>query len=1200
MSKNQMFDQNYSSFKYIISNIAIIGYSEEDIIKRGNNINETLKLTCLYSYPEFDNTAYNDITYDMMFPDGNHEIDSPKYFSLFLTNEKGNHSFLYCLKFSEIFSLDINENNIINSIEIDVPIVICIKSEKRDLESFRQLLTSINQIIVNENIDHGANKVNNYKKVELMNLFYFIFSLPYMPPHSLVRLKLNNTLCELQEEINFYFSSNCEIPCNTNDTDINLLFSIFDQTIIIKVIIAILTEKHIIFVASQAYLLHMVIPAFLQLIFPFKWHNSCITILTKDNLDLLDVPTPFIVGILSSSIQIQELFKRYSVLNNLIVIDCDTNEIYGENVPFIPLIDKEKEEKYKKLNNQCIEEGFIQGHNHFFIRESYLFQNELDSKGRLKLLNFNEKNDIIINTEKSQMFINNFSDFISSQELKWLRKNIQLVKNPEIFDIENINKKKNRDIIKNIIYDESESPILLNRPFSYNVQNILIKFYLKKISETKSEFMNLFKRTNLYLNYIDTKQFQNNTGKVIIQNIKETMNDQRSIYNSFIVEYNYKPFNALSIIDKLITKLNEINNSVDKNKNIKINEKEINKKKNRYKYLKNVLMDYCSVIGINNSQDKNEIFNIEYDEKNKLQHLRIKSISQQSNNLGSMSILEMTCNRNPSFSFPVIDKSSKNSFKFYGKDGLLFFLTNIESFIKDEGKNLDSIIYKKKIYNQLINIYKNLFFEKNKNNEIINTNINVLDNNQVENKKSNLNEINIEKEINTEEIESEKSNKNYHKKLTYQKINKGLENNDKIIRNLSVEKDENAINEKLDEIITFLDIDKKKEKDNNDLIKNMFISKNVKKKNNKKIVSQYYLLLAFYLEEINSNYVFLNLFNKDIYNASGRSYNINELILRLYKDAYFYSGPDHRDFPYFSFYSFLVNLDKKQFSKLYIYINKNKYIDLYDIYMNIVNTKKYYIEDYNKSISKIIIINNLDSFKLHNTSKSNNIQYEMIYDLFQLLINCFPTKADIQTKSTNEILEQVNEKVNILPIFDLVAELKLIKLSSISSNEKRLCFWLNCFNCLSLMAIFHLKLNISDREIWKNFLHNVKYNIGGFDFSLEDMIYIIFQKNVFFPDKDYIPPEHVKKNIIDPLDIISSNELPTISPLLLYLPIKEFFRPNIYLYNKNDFESYLSKGIINYFYNFLTYDKDTESLYINELLLILEPDFIVKGGVKKI
>jgi hypothetical protein len=119
-----------------------------------------------------------------MFPDGNHEIDSPNFFSLFLTNEKGNHSFLYCLKFPEKFGLDINENNIINSIEIDVPIVICIKSEKRDLESFRQLLTSINQIIVNENNDHGANKVNNYKKVELMNLFYFIFSLPYMPPHS--------------------------------------------------------------------------------------------------------------------------------------------------------------------------------------------------------------------------------------------------------------------------------------------------------------------------------------------------------------------------------------------------------------------------------------------------------------------------------------------------------------------------------------------------------------------------------------------------------------------------------------------------------------------------------------------------------------------------------------------------------------------------------------------------------------------------------------------------------------------------------------------------------------------------------------------------------------------------------------------------------------------------------------------------------
>ena len=217
--KEKIFEKNYSPLRYIISNIAIIGYSENDIIKRKNNINEKLKLTCLYSYPEFDKTSYNEITYNMMFPDGNHTIECPKFFSLYLTDEKGNNSFLYCLKLATKFELDDKDNKKNNNtLEINVPIVICIKSQKRDLESFRKLLISINQIIINDNIDSYLNVVNNYKKVELMNLFYFLFSLPNMPPHSLVTLKLNNSLCEIEDEINFYFSSNCEIPCNNNDT----------------------------------------------------------------------------------------------------------------------------------------------------------------------------------------------------------------------------------------------------------------------------------------------------------------------------------------------------------------------------------------------------------------------------------------------------------------------------------------------------------------------------------------------------------------------------------------------------------------------------------------------------------------------------------------------------------------------------------------------------------------------------------------------------------------------------------------------------------------------------------------------------------------------------------------------------------------------------------------------------------------------
>ena len=65
-------------------------------------------------------------------------------------------------------------------------------------------------------------------------------------------------------------------------------------------------------------------------------------------------------------------------------------------------------------------------------------------------------------------------------------------------------------------------------------------FYLDKISDTESKFMEYFKNTNLYLNYKMAKKYQNNSGKKIIENIKDTMNNQRSIENCFIVEFNKK------------------------------------------------------------------------------------------------------------------------------------------------------------------------------------------------------------------------------------------------------------------------------------------------------------------------------------------------------------------------------------------------------------------------------------------------------------------------------------------------------------------------------------------------------------------------------------------------------------------------------------------------------------------------------------
>ena len=476
-----MFDVLHSTYRNIISCIGIVGYLEEDIIKRGINTKDNLELNCLYAYPNKEVSGMNTLTYKMMFPDDNHKIPCPKFFTLTLTNQQAVHSYLYCLKFSESYNLLVEKEK---SKVIEVPLVIFIKSEKQDLEAFKQLLNIINYIIVNDdlekegNVNINYNCLNNYKKVQLINLFYFIFSLPHAPPHSLVKLKIDKEIINNNiESIDFYFSSNCEIPCNKNDTDINILFLLLDQSIILKVLFAILTEKQIVFRASQAYLLHIIIPAFLKLIFPFKWMHNCITVLPQERLNFLEAIGSFIFGVLSDVISLNDLMTEYP---GKIIVDCDTNELFGDSYfepyeppKFVPPENYGKDEKNKNKDNEKekninTSNKLTQGNNLFTISGSYLYKYEEQNNKRTKLI-FDEKNNIIIDSNKSQLLIDKTNAFVDSNEWKWLRKNIQLVRNPEIFDLENISNKKNNT---NGIYLNDEDEVQID------LFHIIYKIYL--------------------------------------------------------------------------------------------------------------------------------------------------------------------------------------------------------------------------------------------------------------------------------------------------------------------------------------------------------------------------------------------------------------------------------------------------------------------------------------------------------------------------------------------------------------------------------------------------------------------------------------------------------------------------------------------------------------------------------------------------
>ena len=1338
-----MFEQLTNRYTNIIIEFGIVGYSEKDIIKRGADTETNLKLYLLYSYPHHEGEDA-ELIFQMMFPDDDHKIQSPKFFSLTLTNEKGNRTYLYCLKFPEKYVLTENEdekknnnkkNN--NNKYIEVPLVIYIKSYKEDLESFKQLLYTINQIIVSDNLEKFGCEpcmINNYKKIELMNLLFFLFSLPHTSPHTLVKLQLNKELGNIlnlnhnkignNETIDFYFSSNCEIPCNKNDTDINILFLILDQSIIIKVLFSILTEKQIIFTASQAYLLHVIISTFLKLIFPFKWHHSCITVLSKDNLELLEIPCSYIFGVLSSHLSTKDLTDEYS---GKIIVDCDTNEIFGYSnlEPFEPpeivnkkvIDDKKKKDKKKDKEkelefNNLESNNFTQGNNLIIINKNVIMKYHKEINGKKRKLKFDYDNNIIIDTQKSQLFIDKNDIFIDSNDWKWLRRNIQLVRNPEIFNLDNIDIKSNHKN-KSLSNDEDDNPILPNRPFSYNIQNIILTFILKKLTFKESDFMTVFKKTNLFSEYEDkSKEYENSTGNKIVENIEETKNNPRSIDNSFNIEYILNSFNTDVIIDKINTKLN-------KNEN---NEKQI-----CYQSLKKILTDY--------NRTKEDIENLNENNYNKVIYPRKQSINEKmkpnpiinkmNKNLyrhvkNNTSLLQETSGQNK-YILLGFDKDLEESFQFYSKNGFIFFMNKLEQFLVEEKIDIQKIIYRNHINEEILNMINKCFTEEENDKSEEKSE-------QKEKDFNNLDKKNLRKVLGVSIVPEKKEEENNENDIG--RVSRGSGGSGGSGGSVEIKKDEeydlaeNLLNpmgekEENDEKNKIFDWNEMDSLEENNIIKfsnfnyeQALIQENEKKekdkiKNENEVnhLMQYYLFLAFYLEKVKEDKFSLkffnnnislktnkiiknnnnNIINKENNNNNNNSDNdnlyeivekekdekeeeeyksrLNEIIIRLYNLAYSYGDKKHRDFPYYSFYHLLKKIelvDLKNYNSLFDIYEGDSELSL--IYRTIIIEKQQEeirrlqkmmtISNKNKSANIDVNINrakttynigkvssdmgrnsNIDLLKKNEISqkfinispdkkrqtmynskvnidlnKENNsedfniasievnksnpdfnyfdkgdISINIINEIGELLNQEIIEFGNFLNKNINEILEEMNSRIKQnKKLYDLISLLKFLKLEKLNTKKKFFAFWLNCFNYLILFSIFHQKLNLNEEKVWKKFFNNIVYNIGGNEFSFNDMQYILFKKP-YFLSSAYKPKEFVKNINIGKLDgDFKLNENHNLIPFILSLPIKGFLGPS--LYREENIENDINKRI-KYYLNKLVIIDSKKHLCCFDLLL---------------
>ena len=1116
--------------------------------------------------------------------------------------------------------------------------------------------------------------INNYKKIQLINLFYFIFSLPHGPPHSLVKLRIEKEIFNNNiDSIDFYFSSNCEIPCNKNDTDINFLFLLLDLSIIVKVLFSILTEKQIVFMASQAYILHIIIPSFLKLIFPFKFLQSYITILPKEKLNFLEAPGAFIFGVLSNVISLNDLMNEYP---GKIVIDCDTNQIFGENFfePYIPPqyvtqnnIKKNNENsKENEPSNINITNKFTQGNNLITVGGNCLYKYETDSTNKKTRIIFEGKNNIIIDIQKSQLLIDKTNAFIDSNEWKWFRKNIQLVRNPEIFDLDNIcHKKKNI----NTFYlndEDDDNCVLPNRPFSYNIQNIFMKFLLNKIEYPQSEFMSIFKNTNLYMAYNDKNKYQNNSGRMIVENILDlkNQNPQMNINNSFIIEYNLQNFKTQTILEKIEAKLK------DKTKINELDEKILNQ-------IKLILNNYNTVRNEEDSSNFDEVYKDSLGErksefKKTTTSGRLTKSFIRTHERNKTSLLRETNSTNFNIFLSGSDKSGKGSFKFYKEDGFLNFVSIFEKFLNQENINFKEDLYEEAINEQILEAILNNEDIFNKNiydSESISLNLSLEKSDSFskkDNKKNQLMSTIIEK---TKEEEEEKDNGDngdiyYGRSTVIQKYG-----GDEIYVSGPIKSSDNALSYSInsafnnleteelgkflysENIINFSPNFAEHSEDN----KINIIENNENISNNK---CQYYLFIALILENIFEDKKKSKEFIDKIKNKKKISkMDIQILIFKLYRIAYKFSGKKHRDFPYFSYYNYLCNIDLEDLKSLKDEFQdiENKEQELFEIYEKVINDykeimkkklekkvkkelrekeKKLKALNENKNKNKIKIktsmkiqeifsffenklfekkekdyipnfissseFNLFKSYTINthlefNFDKINMSPNEVMINFARELLSIIPNKKEINNnQKVQDIIIESNKRLMAnKKIFELICQLKYINLESLVRFKERVCFWVNCFNFLIIFTIIYKKWNINDKEGWKFFLQNVKYLIGNKYFTFNDMLYLIYKKTLFF-QSSYKVNDEIKKLRIDKTD--DGKNIEKKIPFI-YNPFMIYIPTKDFkrpiILEEKNLENQINKIVKEYLDEFIIIDKDN-TITLPELLIKYQPRFLNK------
>ncbi|XP_061526916.1 suppression of tumorigenicity 5 protein isoform X1 [Phycodurus eques] len=299
---------------------------------------------------------------------------SSETFSFMLTGEDGSRRFGYCRRLLP------------SGKGPRLPEVYCVISRLGCFDLFSTIL----------------DEVERRRGVSAALVYPFMRSLmesPFPAPGKLIKVKTflpgaGNEIIELRRPTD----------SRLEHVDFDSLFACLGVRQVVRVFASLLLERRVIFVAEKLSTLSSCMHAVVALLYPFSWQHTFIPVLPGSMLDIVCCPTPFLVGLLSSSLpKLKEL-----PVEEALMVDLGTDRFIRQMDDEASLLprklqaaleqaleqrndiisqdsDSESDEEYNSLNS-LVSEAFIRffletvGHYSLFItqneRGERLFQRE--------------------------------------------------------------------------------------------------------------------------------------------------------------------------------------------------------------------------------------------------------------------------------------------------------------------------------------------------------------------------------------------------------------------------------------------------------------------------------------------------------------------------------------------------------------------------------------------------------------------------------------------------------------------------------------------------------------------------------------------------------------------------------------------------------------------------------------------------------